>query len=219
MDEFAPSRPSSSASKSTHSNGQVSPPLKTVPGENSDPLPEVHSDNGTDWTTSFSGIGSAAYPRETIDRLLKPLNPSDIEIKPDGMIYLPEIKYRRVLNQAFGPGGWGMVPRGQTNVSDKLVSREWALVCMGRIAAIARGEQQLYEAIGVPTATEAAKSNALMRCCKDLGIASELWDPQFIRDFKKQYAVEVFAEHVVTKKKKKLWRLKREPKLDYPWKE
>ena len=27
-------------------------------------------------------------------------------------------------------------------------------------------------------AMEAAKSNALMRCCKDLGISSELWDPQ-----------------------------------------
>ena len=27
-------------------------------------------------------------------------------------------------------------------------------------------------------ALESAKSNALMRCCKDLGIASELWDPQ-----------------------------------------
>lgn len=26
-------------------------------------------------------------------------------------------------------------------------------------------------------ACESAKSNALMRCCKDLGIASELWDP------------------------------------------
>lgn len=27
-------------------------------------------------------------------------------------------------------------------------------------------------------AMESAKSNALMRCCKDLGVASELWDPQ-----------------------------------------
>ena len=33
----------------------------------------------------------------------------------------------------------------------------------------------LFESSGIPTATEAAKSNALMRCCKDLGIASELW--------------------------------------------
>lgn len=40
-----------------------------------------------------------------------------------------------------------------------------------------------------------------MRCCKDLGVASELWDPRFIREFKAKYCVEVFAEHVPTKKK------------------
>ena len=48
------------------------------------------------------------------------------------MIYLPEIKYRRILNKAFGPGGWGLAPRGETNVSAKVVSREYALVCLGR---------------------------------------------------------------------------------------
>ena len=41
--------------------------------------------------------------------------------------------------------------------------------------AIARGEQEFFDPNGVATATEACKSNALMRCCKDLGIASELW--------------------------------------------
>jgi hypothetical protein len=50
----------------------------------------------------------------------------------DGLIYLPEIKYRRILNKAFGPGGWGLAPRSETNVSTKVVSREYALVCLGR---------------------------------------------------------------------------------------
>ena len=50
----------------------------------------------------------------------------------DGLIYLPEIKYRRILNRAFGPGGWGLAPRSETNVSSKVVSREYALVCLGR---------------------------------------------------------------------------------------
>ncbi len=44
-----------------------------------------------------------------------------------------------------------------------------------RLVAIARGEQEYFDPSGVATATEACKSNALMRCCKDLGIASELW--------------------------------------------
>lgn len=32
----------------------------------------------------------------------------------EGLIYLPEIKYRRILNIAFGPGGWALVPRGDS---------------------------------------------------------------------------------------------------------
>jgi hypothetical protein len=50
----------------------------------------------------------------------------------DGIIYLPEIKYRRILNKAFGPGGWGLAPRGESIISDKVVTREYALVCHGR---------------------------------------------------------------------------------------
>lgn len=57
-----------------------------------------------------------------------------------------------------------------------------------------------------------------MRCCKDLGIASELWDPRFIRKFNSTMTKEVWAEHVVTKKKKKLV-LRKDDQLKYPFKE
>ena len=50
----------------------------------------------------------------------------------DGLVYLPEIKYRRILNKAFGPGGWGLAPRSETNVGPTVVSREYALVYLGR---------------------------------------------------------------------------------------
>lgn len=70
--------------------------------------------------------------------------------------------------------------------------------------SIARGEQQYFDPDGIPTATEGCKSNALMRCCKDLGIASELWDPVYIRSFMTKHAREVWVEHVTTKKKRKI---------------
>jgi hypothetical protein len=53
-------------------------------------------------------------------------------VLPDGLLYLPEIKYRRTLNEAFGPGGWGMAPRGETTIGQRIISREWGLVCLGR---------------------------------------------------------------------------------------
>jgi hypothetical protein len=70
--------------------------------------------------------------------------------------------------------------------------------------SIARGEQDYFTKDGIPTAVEGCKSNAMMRCCKDLGVASELWDPRFVREFKGKYAKEVFVEHQVTKKRTKI---------------
>ncbi|KAF7303715.1 Mitochondrial genome maintenance protein [Mycena indigotica] len=193
--------------------------LKAEKTENAtSPLP-VPTDEATDWSKSYAGLSEKPFEKEVADILLAPVEPNDIEVKPDGMLYLPEIKYRRILNRAFGPGGWGLAPRSMTNVGPKVVSREYALVCLGRLVAIARGEQEYFDPAGIPTAFESAKSNALMRCCKDLGVASELWDPRFIRTFKAKYCVEVFAEHIPTKKKKKLWRRTDAPKLSYPYQE
>ncbi|KAI0095738.1 Mgm101p-domain-containing protein [Hypoxylon sp. NC0597] len=187
-------------------------PHSNLPGENG-------SDGGSpiDWTQSYHGLGTNAFTPETSAILQARLDPDDIEVKPDGIIYLPEIKYRRILNTAFGPGAWGLAPRGQLTVHEKLVTREYALVVHGRFVAQARGEQQYFSEEGVSTAAEGAKSNALMRCCKDLGIASELWDPRFIRKFMKEHAMQVWVEHVTTKKKKQIW-LRKDDEVRYPFK-
>ncbi|KAJ6475782.1 mitochondrial genome maintenance MGM101-domain-containing protein [Mycena vitilis] len=214
-------------STTTTKTGPVFPPVTDLkvgteapPPAPSEPDLLLATDPGaTDWSKSYSGLSQQAFSKEIAEVLLAPLDPIDIEIKPDGLIYLPEIKYRRVLNKAFGPGAWGLAPRSETNVGPRIVSREYALVCHGRLVAIARGEQEYFDPSGIPTATEACKSNALMRCSKDLGIASELWDPRFIREFKSKYCLEIFAEHIPTKKKKKMWRRKDSPKLGYPYQE
>lgn len=169
------------------------------------------------WYTSFHGIGSKPFDQRVQQELAQALKSEDIEIKPDGLIYLPEIKYRRILNKSFGPGGWGLVPRSETIVTSKLVTREYGLICHGQLVSIARGEQDYFSETGIPTATEGCKSNALMRCCKDLGIGSELWDPVFIKSFKKEFCTEKFVEHVTTKKKKKIW-LRKDRSVEYPYK-
>lgn len=91
-------------------------------------------------------------------------------------------------------------------------------VCGGRLVSVARGEQDYFSPEGIPTSAEGCKSNALTRCCKDLGIASELWDPRFIRDFMAKHVKEVWVEHTVTKKKKKIY-LRKDDKVGYPWKD
>lgn len=93
---------------------------------------KASQDEQVDWTTSFSGLSQQAFSKEAANILLAPIETDDIEIKPDGILYLPEIKYRRILNRAFGPGGWGLAPRGETIVTAKAVTREYALVANGR---------------------------------------------------------------------------------------
>lgn len=184
----------------------------------SPPNPDQTDAATRDWSRSFHGLSSERFSDAAAAALLEPILADDIEVKPDGIIYLPEIKYRRILNRAFGPGGWGLAPRGETIVTGKTVTREYGLVAGGRLVSIARGEQQYFEPEGIPTATEGCKSNALMRCCKDLGVASELWDPRFIRRFMKEYAKKVWVEHVVTKKKKQIT-IRKDDEVPYPWKE
>ncbi|KAK6083940.1 hypothetical protein SCUP515_01636 [Seiridium cupressi] len=207
----------------THDRREVVPDIK-IHIVHLTPLPDVPSSAQTDgagspidWSSSFHGLGTATFGPDVATMLQAPLHLDDIEVKPDGIIYLPEIKYRRVLNAAFGPGGWGLAPRGDLQVQDRLVFRDYALIAHGRFVGQARGEMQYFNEDGISTAAEGCKSNALMRCCKDLGIASELWDPRFIRSFLKSHAQQVWVEHVATKKKKQIW-LRKDDEVRYPFK-
>lgn len=87
---------------------------------------------------------------------------------------------------------------------------------LSRFVAQARGECQYFSEETIPTAGEGCKSNALMRCCKDLGIASELWDPRFIRRFKKEFCQEIWVEHVATKKRRQIW-IRKDSDPAYPY--
>lgn len=129
------------ASKSTSLDPQ--PPSRTTETISAD-TPDLSSgfndanlvlDEGNkqvDWSRSFHGLSTEAFSPEAAKILLAPIPADDIEVKSDGIIYLPEIKYRRILNQAFGPGGWGLAPRGETIVTARSVTREYALVALGR---------------------------------------------------------------------------------------
>lgn len=133
-----------STSAETDPAPEATPSLLSFPSEES----FTGDKPGTDWSKSYHGLSTQAFSKDIAELLLAPIDPLDIEMKPgkhyskcslffvetqlDGLIYLPEIKYRRVLNKAFGPGAWGLAPRSETNVGPKIVSREYALVCQGR---------------------------------------------------------------------------------------
>ena len=85
-----------------------------------------------DWSTSYHGAGYGCLSPGQYKALNTPISVEDVEVKPDGVIYLPEIKYRRKLNQVFGPMGWALIPRSDPVVGQSIVTREYILVAEGR---------------------------------------------------------------------------------------
>ena len=130
--------PSQAAANAQKVSNTLSPssdthPLRSLTDGLDDPPTVLSEDEKqVDWTRSFQGLSSSPFTPEQAKILQRKIDADDIEIKPDGIIYLPEIKYRRILNAAFGPGGWGLAPRGETIVTSKIVTREYGLVCGGR---------------------------------------------------------------------------------------
>lgn len=175
----------------------------------------------------YVGVSAAPFAPEAVEVLLGPIPDEEIEIRPDGLIYLPEIKFRRILSRAFGPGAWAILPMEvRFDPSEQMMYYRGALMVQGRFVAESIGEQQYMpdnDRMSYATAAESAKSNLLMRCCKDLSIASELWDPAFVRGWLARHALEVWCVNVGTRdrgRKKKMWRRKDAAPIDsYPWKE
>lgn len=160
----------------------------------------------------FVGMATGAFSKEIVAALTAPINHEDVEIKPDGIVYLPGVFYRQRLIQAFGPGGWALAPRAPVRTRDQgggtLVIYAGALFAHGRFVSEAMGQCVYWPKNAGMTyadAAEGAKTDCITRCCKDLGIAHELWDPGWRGEWQRKYA---------TKGPDGKWkRLGREPRL------
>lgn len=170
----------------------------------------------------YVGIAAAPFAPEAAEVLMSPVANEDIEICPDGLHYLPEIKYRQILNCAFGPSAWSLLPiEIMVSPQENMLYYKGALFVHGRFVSEAIGEQQYFpenDRMSYATTAESAKSNCLMRCCKDLGIASELWDPSFVRRWVAENALEVWCQNVGkghdAGRKKKMWRKRTSPTIE-----
>jgi len=139
-----------------------------------------------------SFVGKLKLKAEQIKALRRPVEQNEIEWKPaerggDPVIpYLSHNGYRDRLDAAFGLGGWGMVPVGMPKEKDGTVILPCALMIDGVPRAFAWGAQQ-YKANGNMDwgdCLEGARSNAIVRCGKELGIARELWSKSYIRQLR-----------------------------------
>lgn len=136
--------------------------------------------------------------------------PHDIvEIRPDGKIYLPAVEFREVLVQAFGLD-WELIPEGPPRMEGKIILWGYYLFVQGKPKAFAFGEQEYQKGdwrMSYGDALEGAKSNALMRCCKQLHIGADLWRPSFQRTWMEEHA-ETYQKRNRQGEMKTLWKRK-----------
>ena len=160
----------------------------------------------------YAGVATVTLDQEQAKKLAAILPDEAHDILPTGEVYVSQVHYRRLLNEVFGPGGWALVPRGPYSKQGNTICREYALVGPGgRFISEAIGEadyQPNNPRMSYASACEAAKSNALTRCCKDIGIASECWDRRWCETFKASHCVQVWREG----EKRPQWRRKDAPK-------
>lgn len=171
----------------------------------------------------YQGISSSRFPPEVEKILSEAIPDEDHDILPTGEPYVPQVHYRRKLIKAFGHGGWALLPRMDWKIERSILFREWALYVNGRYVTEAIGTQ-LYDPekndrMTYAEATESAKSDALKKMCKDLGIASECWDPRWREEFKRKHCVLVYVKVMHqgkdTGKKRAEWRRKDAMKRPY----
>jgi hypothetical protein len=154
------------------------------------------------------GAGQIELTEKQIGILYAPIEEDIVEIRPEGLVYLPWMEYVTRLRMAFGMN-WAIIPKGEPRMGPNRSSILWGfyLVVQGKLAGYAIGEQEYKinnPLMNWSDACEGAKSNALMRLCKGIGIGLELWKPSFIRKWKEAHAETYFD----TKKGKDLWRRK-----------
>ena len=179
-------------------------------------VPEERAMAKLDWGTGeitpmqsnpYSGIAGARFSAEQESILTNDIPEEDLDVLPTGEVYASQIRYRDILCRAFGPGGWAMMPRGPLIIKDNILYREYALYIEKRFIAEAVGEQEYIPnnpRMSYASAAEAAKSNALVRCCKDLSIAAKCWDRRFTEQFKAEHCERYFDK----RKSKYFWRRK-----------
>jgi len=143
----------------------------------------------------YAGAGMLNLTKGQQEQLMAHIHPEDLDVTPDGNVYLPQVAYRKILFEVFGPGNWALVPMSDPKSlppagNRNTVVQRFQLRVYGKFASEAWGEGDFWAnnaSQSKATAAEAAKSNALMRCCKDLGIALHNWDRRFTEQYKREY--------------------------------
>jgi hypothetical protein len=116
-----------------------------------------------------------------------------VEIRPhDGIIYISHMALRERLWDVFGPTNVAEICRERFIRSDtNEVAVDLVLMIRGVFIAEGVGTAKYYP--NNPKASfgdtvESAWSDAIRRCCKKFGVGTQVWRPQYVREWLAKYA-------------------------------
>ncbi|KAJ3159997.1 hypothetical protein HDU86_001262 [Geranomyces michiganensis] len=141
--------------------------------------------------------------------LSRPVRPDELEIDKDrGYLYLCESSYHELLTAAFGASSWELKPITPfiTTSSGQIIYRAYCLLVNGKFVSETIGDWSIAACGGnVEQAKRKCDHAALVRCGKDLGIATELWDPRRVNLLRADSFSQVWVDGGPGSKKKKIW--------------
>lgn len=154
----------------------------------------------------FPGASLLEVTPDQAAALEAPFPDDEIEILPTGEPYAPNGRYRARLNQVFGHGRWALLPAQDHVMDGKTVVQLWVLVVAGHVVSIAPGAGAEKFDTDLAQKLESAKSNALTRACKDLGIGLFLAQKRWGETFRERLCILVDAKTKQGDSWRRCWR-------------
>ncbi|KAJ3045764.1 hypothetical protein HDV00_007890 [Rhizophlyctis rosea] len=147
----------------------------------------------------YGGLSKEPISEEAERILSEPVQIEDLDIDPElGYIYLKEPIYKSRLTRAFGEDNWHLIPTSNFHTSTPdgtTLYRSYALFINGHFISEAIGDQNLNKVPPGKDPKELCEYIALVRTCKDLGVALELWDPRMSNELRgKRWKGELVVE-------------------------
>lgn len=136
-------------------------------------------------------ISKLQFSEGEIKILYEPFDADDLDILPhNGVVYAPWIAYMKRMRAAF-KGSWMLVPHGLPRIENNKMIWPYYLFVKGHLLTYSIGECNYVPSnkeMSYGDSAEGAKSNALMRCCKAIGVGVETWDRKFLDSWKNKNA-------------------------------
>ena len=143
---------------------------------------------------AYAGASTLKLKPDEAKKLTADFPDDEIEIRPDGLIFIPHMALRDRLAEVFGPLSVAEICRERMIRTDSdEIAVDLVLMIRGVFAAEGIGTAKYYKnnaKTNFGDVVESAWSEALRRCAKKISCGVQVWRPNFVRRWLADNAVQ-----------------------------